>query len=112
MLKGAIYLNVFLFLIMAIYFLIYIVKENTDLKKIKRLIIIYIIFNFISLYLCNIEIVDIGWDLLFLNPMSIMAFVLYIISIFSINKQIRNKNSINNFIFFLSVIFFNILYVA
>lgn len=96
MLKGAIYLNVFLFLIMAIYFLIYIVKENTDLKKIKRLIIVYIIFNFISLYLCNIEIVDIGWDLLFLNPMSIMAFVLYVISIFSINKQIRNKNYINN----------------
>ena len=68
MLKSAIYCNVFILLIMSIFFLTRIFMKNSDLKKLRKLIIIYIIFNFISFYLCDSEIVDIGWDFIFLFP--------------------------------------------
>ena len=58
MLKSAIYCNVFILLIMSIFFLTRIFMKNSDLKKLRKLIIIYIIFNFISFYLCGSEIVD------------------------------------------------------
>lgn len=75
MLKSAIYCNVFILLIMSIFFLTRIFMKNSDLKKLRKLIIIYIIFNFIIFYLCDSEIVDIGWDFIFLFPISIISFI-------------------------------------
>ena len=65
MLKGAVYSNVFLLLIMSIFFLTRIFKKNYDLKKLRKIIIIYIIFNLISSYLCISDIVDLGMNFMF-----------------------------------------------
>ena len=95
MLKSAIYCNVFILLIMAIFFMIRIFKKNSDLKKIRKLIMIYIIFNFISFYLCISEIIDTGWDFIFLIPISIISFIMYIINISCINRKIKKLNNTN-----------------
>lgn len=95
MLKSAIYCNVFILLIMSIFFMTKIFKKNRNLKKIRKLIIIYIIFNFISFYLCNSEIVGIGWDFIFLVPISIITFIIHIVSICCINKKIKKLNNNN-----------------
>ena len=93
MLKSAIYCNVFILLIMSIFFLTRIFMKNSDLKKLRKLIIIYIIFNFISFYLCGSEIVDIGWDFIFLFPISIISFIIHIVSICCINRKIKKSNN-------------------
>lgn len=93
MLKSAIYCNVFILLIMSIFFLTRIFMKNSDLKKLRKLIIIYIIFNFISFYLCDSEIVDIGWDFIFLFPISIISFIIHIVSICCINRKIKKSNN-------------------
>lgn len=95
MLKSAIYCNVFILLIMSIFFMTKIFKKNSDLKNIRKLIIIYIIFNFISFYLCNSEIVDTGWDLIFLLPISIISFIIHMVSICCINKKIKKIDNTN-----------------
>lgn len=95
MLKSAIYCNVFILLIMSIFFMTKIFKKNNDLKNIRKLIIIYIIFNFISFYLCNSEIVDTGWDLIFLLPISIISFIIHMVSICCINKKIKKIDNTN-----------------
>ena len=95
MLKNAIYCNVFILLIMSIFFMIRIFNKKSDLKKIRQLIIIYLIFNFISFYLCNGEIIETGWDGLFLFPLSIISFIIYIISICCINRKIKKSNNTN-----------------
>lgn len=93
MLKSAIYCNVFILLVMSIFFMTRIFKKNSDLKKIRKLIIIYIIFNFISFYLCTSEIVDIGWDFIFLLPISIISFIIHIVSIGCINRKMKKLNN-------------------
>lgn len=93
MLKSAIYCNVFILLIMSIFFLTRIFMKNSDLKKLRKLIIIYIIFNFISFYLWGSEIVDIGWDFIFLFPISIISFIIHIVSICCINRKIKKSNN-------------------
>ena len=96
MLKGAVYSNVFLLLIMSIFFLTRIFKKNYDLKKLRKIIIIYIIFNLISSYLCISDIVDLGMNFMFLLPISIISFVMYIISICFINKKVKKSKNSNN----------------
>lgn len=93
MLKNAMYCNVFILLIMSILFMVGVFKKNSDLKKIRKLIILYIIFNFISLYLCNSELVDVGWDFLFLLPIFVISFIIHIVSICCINKKIKKSNN-------------------
>lgn len=95
MLKSAIYCNVFILLIMSIFFMTKIFKKNSDLNNIRKLIIVYIIFNFISFYLCNSEIVDTGWDLIFLLPISIISFIIHMVSICCINKKIKKIDNTN-----------------
>lgn len=95
MLQNAIHCNVYILLIMSIFFMIKVFKKNSDLRKIRKLIIIYIIFNFISFYLCDSEIVDIGWGLIVLLPISIITFIIHIVSIRCINKKIKNSNDTN-----------------
>ena len=93
MLKSAIYCNVFILLIMSIFFMTKIFKKNSDLNNIRKFIIVYIIFNFISVYLCYSEIVDTGWDLIFLLPISIISFIIHIVSICCINKKIKKLDN-------------------
>ena len=93
MLKSAIYFNVLILLIMSIIFMIRIFIKKSDLNEIRKLIIIYMIFNFISFYLCSSEIVDTGWDLIFLLPISVITFMIHIISICCINRRIKKSNN-------------------
>mgnify|MGYP004506275907 CR=1 FL=1 len=93
MLKSAIYCNVFILLIMSILVLEKILRKNSDLKRIKKLIIIHTIFNFINFYLCNSEIVDTGLEVLFLSLISIITFIIHIVSICCINKKIKKLNN-------------------
>jgi len=95
MLKGAIYCNVFILLIMSIFFMKRIFNKKSDLKKIRELVIIYLIFNFISLALCSSKIVDMGWDFIFLIPASIISFIIYIISICCVNIKIKKSSNTN-----------------
>lgn len=95
MLKSAIYRDILILLMMSIFFMSKIFKKNSDLKKIRKLIIIYMIFNFISFYLCYSEIVDIGWNIIFLLPIFIITFIIHIISICYINKKIKKSNNTN-----------------
>lgn len=99
MLKNAIYCNVFILLIISIFFMAKIFKKNSDLRKIRIFIIIFMIFNFISFYLYGSEIVDTGWDFIFLFPVSIISFTIHIVSICCINRKIKKSNNtdINNF---------------
>lgn len=97
MLKTALYSNVFLLLIMSIFFLTRVFKKNNDFKNLRKIIIIYIIFNLISCCLCISNIVDVSMDFMFLLPISIISFVIYIISICFINKKVKKQKNHNNF---------------
>lgn len=59
------------------------------------------IFNLISFIICNSEIVEVNWDFIFLFPISLISFILYIIGICCINKKIKksNNNISNNYSF-------------
>ncbi|MDO5569431.1 MAG: hypothetical protein Q4G04_04915 [bacterium] len=92
MLKSAIYCNFFILLIISIFFMIRIFKQNSDLKKIRKLVIIYIIFNFI-ISLNAGGIVDIDWDIFFLFPISVISFIIHILSICCINRKIKKANN-------------------
>ena len=62
MLKNVIYIIVFLLFIMSIYFIIVSNKNNNKLRNLKKLIIVYIIYTFISMDICySSEIVEIDW---------------------------------------------------
>lgn len=105
MLKGAIYGNVYILLAISIFLLVSVFKEKTDLPKTRKFVIIFMLFNFFSLYLCNSEIVDVGWDLLMLQPISLASFVIHIVSICCIHRKIKksdnadgNKQGIRNYI--------------
>lgn len=82
---------------MSIFFLIRVFTKNSDLKRLRKLIIIYMVFNFISFCLCNClcnsEIVDIGWDFIFLFPISIISFIIHIVSICCINRKIKKSSN-------------------
>lgn len=87
MLKRAIYCNVFIILIVSIIFIIKIIKKKNDLYNIRKLVNVYMILNFLSFSLSNSGIVDIGWDGIVLIPISIITFIIQIISIWFINKK-------------------------
>ena len=93
MLKGAIYGNVYILLLISIFLMVSVFKKNTDLLKVRKVVIIYIIFNFISLYLCNSEIVDTGWDAIILVPISVISCIIFIVTICFINKKIKKSGN-------------------
>ena len=97
MLKIAIYINAFLLFVMSIYFIIVSNKNNNKLRNLKKLIIVYIIYTFISMYICySNEIVEIDWDVFYLIPISIVSLIIDIISICRINKLQKNKKIVSN----------------
>lgn len=93
MLKGAIYGNVYILLLISIFLMVSVFKKNTDLLKVRKVVIIYIIFNFISLYLCNSEIVDTGWDAIILVPISVISCIIFIVTICFINRKIKKSGN-------------------
>lgn len=95
MLKSAIYCNVFIVLIMSMFFRIRIINKKSDLKIVRKLVTVYLIYNFISFCFCCSEIVDIGWDAVFLIPVSILSFIVNIMSISRINKELKNNDDVN-----------------
>jgi len=93
MLKGAIYLNIFILFAMSLLFLMIKFDNEKDLRNLKKTIVIYIIFNIINFLICSNGIVQIGWDSLYLLPIILISFILTIISIYRVNKRINNLNS-------------------
>ena len=97
MLKGVIYINVFLLSIMSIYFITISNKNYNNLRNLKKLIIVYILYTFISMYICySSEIVETEWDVFYLIPLSIISLIIYIINICRINKLLKNNNIVSN----------------
>jgi hypothetical protein len=93
MLKGAIYGNVYILLLISIFLMVSVFKKNTDLLKVRKVVFSYFIFNFISLYLCNSEIVDTGWDAIILVPISVISCIIFIVTICFINKKIKKSGN-------------------
>ncbi len=96
MLKSAMYINVFILFIMSIFFLVKVFDKTVELKKLRQLIIIYIIYNFISIVFCSSEIVEVDWYLIFLFPISAISFIIYNIGICCTNKRIKKLNNVNS----------------
>lgn len=91
MLKSAMYFNDLLLLIISIIFMIRIFMKKKELNTIKKLIIIYIIFNFISIYLWSL--VETGWNFFLILAIFAITFIIHIISICCINKEIKKSNT-------------------
>ena len=81
MLKSAIYINVFLLFIMSIFFIVKVFNKKTELKMTRTIIVVYMVFNIISFIICSSGIIEVDWDFIFLFPISLISFVLYIIGI-------------------------------
>ena len=91
MLKGAIYLNVFLLFIIPMYFLFESNIENKKLINLNILIRVYIIYILISMCICYFsEIVEIDWDIFYIIPISFISIILCVIANRRTNKLIKN----------------------
>ena len=95
MLKFAIYCNVFILYVLSSITKKRISKNNSELKNLKQMEIIFLIFNIINYYLCVIEIVDLGWNIIFIFFISLMTFLIHIVSIYSINKKLKKLNDVH-----------------
>ena len=91
MFRNAMYLNVFITLIISIFLLIRAVKKKNALKELKYTIIIYLVFNIINLCVLNSDIVDIGWNAIFILPITLVSIIMNIVSLVKIH--INNKES-------------------
>ncbi len=97
MLKGAIYLNVFLFFIISMYFLFESNKENKKLITLNNLIKVYIMYILISMYICYFsEIVEIDWDIFYIIPISFISIIICFIGVSRTNKLIKNTKKNDN----------------
>ncbi len=96
MLKSAIYINVFLLFIMSIFFLVKVFNKKTELKMPRTIIVVYMVFNIISFIIYSSGIIEVDWDFIFLFPISLISFILYIIGICSVKS---NNTISNNFVF-------------
>ena len=96
MLKSAIYINVFLLFIMSIFFLVKVFNKKTELKMPRTIIVVYMVFNTISFIICSSGIIEVDWNFIFLFPISLISFILYIIGICGVKS---NNTISNNFVF-------------
>lgn len=90
MFKVAIYCNTFFFFIMSIIFLIKVFSKKSDLKKLRKLVIVYFLLNIINL--CASEMTDIGWDIVKLFPFFAISFVIHIVIFCFIKKKIKQRD--------------------
>lgn len=89
MFRTAIYCNVFLLFIMSIYFLVKVFSEESDLKNIRKLVIIYFILNIINGY--TFRLTDIGWDGIKLFLVSAISFIIHIVAFCVIRKKLKQR---------------------
>lgn len=90
MLKTAMYLNVFLILGLSIAALVLTFRKKSDLKKIALLTMVFTTLNFYSFCLLGMEIVDTGWDIIVLGPVSLVTLIINIVTtVLSFVKMIK-----------------------
>lgn len=97
MLKDAVYINVLLNFLVALYIIISSVKSKNGsiLKNLRKTSIVFIIYNIVLLYCCGIEIVELDWNSLIVNPVLLISIIFMVISIVIISKKLK-KVSTNN----------------
>ena len=101
MLKRAMYCNVFLILIISIILMIMTFKNKRKKENLRPIIITYLIYTIISNILYSCGMLDIGWDLLFLQPISIITIIINIISVVKTNKNKEEKIKITKYILYI-----------
>ena len=93
MLRSIIYFNILYLLILSIYLLI---ESKKNKKRIKEVLIIFVIYNIFSIILCNSEIVELNWNTFLIIPVSILSLILNVISICITNKVIKKQKTEKN----------------
>lgn len=95
MLKDVVYINVLLNFLVALYIIISSVKSNDGsiLKKLRITSIVFIIYNIVLLYCCGIEIVELDWNVLLVNPVLLISIILMIISVVIISKKLKKVSA-------------------
>lgn len=94
MLKVIIYFNVLLLFLMSFFFL-KVINNSKELKRIKNLIIVYIIYDLLSITICYGDLVQIGWNFFLVIPISLLSLIIYIIDIVLIQKKITKRDKSN-----------------
>ena len=85
MLKNIIYLNIIVIFVMSFFYVL-----NAGKNK-KQLIIEYIIFDVITIIICLNGIVEIGWDGLLILPVLLLSLLIYLITLYRINKILKKE---------------------
>lgn len=86
MLEGAIYINTLIFLALSVFFLGRLFRKSTATQKLRLPIIITLVLDLINTILCFSDIVEIDWDIIYLFPISALAFILCVIGIIRADK--------------------------
>ena len=94
MLKSAIYTNVFILFVIAVVFIIKVFKGEINEKRLKPVIIICVLVNFINLYM--MKYVDAGLDGIVLGPISLVIFIIDIVSFCHLSKILKNGDDNNS----------------
>lgn len=90
MLKTALYVDCFILLVAALFLLI--CSMTKAIKKKSNIVnVAYIVFTLIAIVLINIEIVDIGWSALILNPAAALVLIILVVSIIVSNLKKQGK---------------------
>ena len=105
MVKLAIYFNGYWILFASLFFAFRVLNKNTDLRKARQLVVVYLIWNYISYKLFISDMVDTGWDFLMFFPMSLLSLLLEIVGIIRTSLKIKKlkdeeckKDSLRKFI--------------
>lgn len=101
MLRSVIYFNILYLLVLSIYLLI---ESKKNKKRIKEVLIVFVIYNIFSIILCNSEIVELNWNTFLIIPVSILSLILNVISIKVIKKQKTEKNNRSLLYLFITII--------
>ena len=93
MLKNAIFFNTFLILVLSIVLVVWTFHKKYDLRRVGWLFLAFLVYAFFSLLLSGSEIVDIGWNFLFLGPASLLTMLLCIIGLIRFGLKRRGQVS-------------------
>ena len=91
MFRVAIYINFFLLFVMSIVFLVKVLNDESDLKKIRRLVYVYILFMMLNGYFAGYT--DLSWDVIRLIPFIIITLILNVVTIVKIRKKIKKSDN-------------------
>ena len=68
MLKDAICFNILLILVVSLFLITRALDKKSDLIRVRKVVVAYIILGYISLRLCISDIVDMSWEGLAVGP--------------------------------------------